>query len=235
MKTEEDGKIALGMVFAVSLVLSNVVAGKVVATSIPFFGGVLVFPGAVFCYASTFLATDIAGERWGKAAAAAFVRWGFAVQVFAAAVLAFTGALPAADAEVQAAYGRILGSNWLFAASSLAAYAASQSADVLLFHGIRKRVLARDPGALAKRWIWNNASTMTAQFIDTALFVGLAFGVGLGWLSSASGRRDLVALALGQYLVKLALAALDTPLFYLLTRRRGGAYSTSGTSRQAEG
>lgn len=219
MKTGDESKIALGMVFAVALVLSNVVAAKVVATPIPFPGGTLAFPGAVFCYAVTFLATDIAGERWGRAMAAAFVRWGFAVQVLAAALLAFTGALPAADPEVQTAYGRILGSNWMFAASSLAAYAASQSCDVLLFHRIRDAVLARRPGAFARRWIWNNASTMVAQLVDTVLFVGLAFGVGLGWLGSAPGRAALLSLMLGQYLVKIVLAALDTPLFYLFTRR----------------
>ena len=63
MKKTQEGLLALGMTFAVALVLSNVVAAKVVATSIPFPGGALVFPGAVFCYAITFLATDVAPGR----------------------------------------------------------------------------------------------------------------------------------------------------------------------------
>ncbi|MBR1608234.1 MAG: queuosine precursor transporter, partial [Kiritimatiellae bacterium] len=155
--------------------------------------------------------------------AAAFVRWGFAVQVLAAALLAFTGALPAADPAVQDAYDRILGTNWMFAFSSLAAYAASQSLDVFAFHGIRDAVLARHPGGYGRRWIWNNASTMSAQLVDTVVFVGLAFGVGLGWLSDPAKRPALFQLMLGQYAVKVALAALDTPLFFLLTSRRKNA------------
>lgn len=219
MKNEE-AKIALGMTFAVALVLSNVVAAKVVAVSAADSSAKFAFPGAVFCYAVTFLATDVAGERWGRATAAAFVRWGFAVQVLAAVLLAFTGALPAADPAVQEAYDRILGTNWMFAAASLVAYAASQSLDVFVFHRVRDAVLSRRPGAFSRRWIWNNVSTMSAQLVDTVVFVGLAFGAGLGWLSDPAKRPALFSLMLGQYLVKVALAALDTPVFYLLTSRR---------------
>lgn len=221
MKKTQEGLLALGMLFAVALVLSNVVAAKVVATRIPFPGGTLAFPGAVFCYAITFLATDVVGEVWGRREAAQIVRWGFAAQILAAALLLFTQALPAADPAVQGAYRTLLGQNLAFAGASLAAYAASQTWDVFVFHRIREAVLARDPvRGRRRRWIWNNASTMTSQLVDTALFVGLAFGCGLGWLFDPAMRPALLSLALGQYLVKLALAALDTPVFYLLTRGR---------------
>ena len=218
MKKTPENLLALGMLFAVALVLSNVVAAKVVATPVPFPGGTLVIPGAVFCYAITFLATDVVGEVWGKREARAVVRWGFAAQLLAAALLLFTEALPAADPRVQAAYGRLLGQNWVFAGASLAAYAISQSWDVFVFHRVRDAVLARRPDGRGRRWIWNNVSTMTSQLLDTVLFVGLAFGVGLGWLFDPATRPALFSLALGQYLVKLVLAALDTPVFYLLTR-----------------
>ena len=219
MKKTTESLLALGMLFAVALVLSNVVAAKVVATAIPFPGGALRFPGAVFCYAITFLATDVVGEVWGEREARAVVRWGFAAQLLAAALLLFTEALPAADPRVQAAYGRLLGQNWVFAGASLAAYALAQSWDVFVFHRIRAAVLARHPDGRGRRWIWNNASTMTSQLLDTVVFVGLAFGCGLGWLFDSAMRPALFSLMLGQYLVKLVLAALDTPFFYLLTRR----------------
>ena len=208
MKKSPENLLALGMLFAVALVLSNVVAAKVVATGIPFPGGTLAFPGAVFCYAITFLVTDVVGEIWGRREARAVVRWGFAAQVLAAALLLFTQALPAASPAVQDAYRTLLGQNWAFAGASLAAYALSQSWDVFVFHRIRGR-----------RWIWNNVSTMSSQLLDTVVFVGLAFGCGLGWLFDPAMRPALLSLMLGQYLVKLALAALDTIPFYLLTRR----------------
>ena len=124
-----------------------------------------------------------------------------------------------ADAEVQAAYGRLLGLNWVFAGASLVAYALSQSWDVFVFHRLRDTLLARRPDGRSRRWIWNNASTMSSQLLDTVVFVGLAFGCGLGWLFDPAMRPALLSLMLGQYLVKLALAALDTIPFYLLTRR----------------
>lgn len=218
MKKTQQGLLALGMLFGVALVLSNVVAAKVVATRIPLPGGTLVFPGAVFCYAITFLVTDVVGEVWGRREAAAIVRWGFAAQLLAAALLLFTQALPATDPAVQEAYVRLLGQNGAFAGASLVAYALSQSWDVFVFHRIRARVLARHPDGRGRRWIWNNASTMSSQLLDTIVFVGLAFGCGLGWIFDPAMRPALLSLMLGQYLVKLALAALDTIPFYCLTR-----------------
>lgn len=229
MKKTQGGLVGLAMVFCSALVLSNVVAAKVVLLHLPAGCGVLAFPGAVFCYAITFLVTDVVGEIWGRREASAIVRYGFAAQILASALLLFTQALPAADPAVQGAYEKLLGQNWAFALASLVAYALSQSWDLFAFHAIRDRVLARRPGAYGRRWIWNNASTMTSQAVDTAVFVGLAFGVGLGWLFRPGMRKELLALALGQYAVKLALAALDTLPFYALTRRRQVNATEAGT------
>ena len=217
MKKSPERLLACGMLFAVALVLSNVVAAKVVA--VPFAGRQLVFPGAVFCYAITFLVTDVVGEVWGRHEARSIVLWGFAAQVLAAALLLFTQMLPAVDPAMQDACRRLLGQNAVFAGASLAAYAVSQSWDVLVFHGIRDAVLAKHPGAFGRRWIWNNVSTMSSQLLDTTVFVGLSFGCGMGWLFDPAQRPALFSLMLGQYLVKLCLAALDTPFFYLFTRR----------------
>ena len=45
-----------------------------------------------------------------------------------------------------------------------------------------------------------------------------AFGLGFGWLFDAAMRPALFAMMVGQYLLKFLLAALDTPIFYFLTR-----------------
>lgn len=94
----------------------------------------------------------------------------------------------------------------------------SQTWDVWVFHKIRNKFV--EDGDNRKRWIWNNASTMTSQIIDTVLFVGISFGIGFGWLFDAKMRPALGAMMVGQYLLKFILAALDTPVFYLLTRKR---------------
>ena len=115
----------------------------------------------------------------------------------------------------------LLGQNYIFVIGSLVAYFVSQSWDVWVFHKIRDK-FNKDP---KKRWIWNNASTMTSQIFDTVLFVGISFGFGFGWLFKEEMRPALGAMMIGQYLLKFVLAAIDTPIFYLLTRKRKGEVS----------
>ena len=56
---------------------------------------------------------------------------------------------------------------------------------------------------------------MTSQILDTVIFIFIAFGFGLKLPMPA-----LINMAIGQYIFKFFLAALDTPVFYLLTRTR---------------
>lgn len=203
--------------FVVSLVISNVVTAKLFATGLTLFGAPLALPGAALCYAITFLATDVIGEIWGKAEANRTVRWGFVGQLLATALIILTQHLPAADVEAQAAYDRLLGQNWIFCIGSMAAYFASQSWDVYFFHKIRDKYIAKHGSTAGGRWLWNNGSTMTSQIIDTVLFIGIAFGLGFGWLFDKTMWASLGAMMIGQYGLKFILAALDTPFFYLLT------------------
>ena len=205
------------MVFAVALVISNVITAKTVQTGVPLFGSTILVPAAVICYCVTFLMTDVIGEIWGAKEARTVVLGGFCCQILATCLIMIGGALPAADAGMQNAYNALLGQNAVFVVASMTAYLLSQSWDVFIFHRIRNRVL-QNGGSSRSRWIWNNASTMTSQIIDTVVFIGIAFGIGFGWLFDAAMLPQLGAMMVGQYLCKFALAALDTPIFYFLTR-----------------
>jgi uncharacterized integral membrane protein (TIGR00697 family) len=224
MKKTNSNLIGINMVFVVALVISNVVTAKLFATGINLFGTALTLPGAALCYAITFLATDVIGEIWGKKEANRTVRWGFVGQVLATLLIILTQYLPAADPEAQTAYERLLGQNWIFVIGSMVAYFASQSWDVFFFHKIRDKFIAKHGSTDGGRWIWNNASTMTSQIIDTVLFIGISFGIGFGWFFDRTMWPSLFAMMLGQYALKFILAALDTPFFYLLTRRKEGDY-----------
>lgn len=224
MKKTNSNLIGINMVFVVALVISNVVTAKLFATGINLFGTALTLPGAALCYAITFLATDVIGEIWGKKEANRTVRWGFVGQVLATLLIILTQYLPAADPEAQTAYERLLGQNWIFVIGSMVAYFASQSWDVFFFHKIRDKFIAKHGSTDGGRWIWNNASTMTSQIIDTVLFIGISFGIGFGWFFDRAMWPSLFAMMLGQYALKFILAALDTPFFYLLTRRKEGDY-----------
>ena len=218
MRKTNENLILLNTLFTTALVISNVVTAKFFHTGLTLFGQDVVLPGAAVCYAFTYLFTDVIGEIWGKREASRSVIYGFASQLCASLLIIFTEHLPAEDPTMQEAYSRLLGQNLLFVVASLTAYFVSQLWDIWFFHKIRDRYLRAHPGATSARWLWNNASTMTSQILDTVLFIGLVFGLGFHWLWNRQMWIPLAATIVGQYLFKLLLALLDTPLFYLLTR-----------------
>lgn len=217
MKKTNSNLVLISMVFAVSLIIANVVTGKLFATGLTLFGVEVVLPGAVVCYAITFLMTDIIGEIWGAGEANKIVKFGMISQILATILIIMTQYIPAADPEMQSAYNMLLGQNWVFVIGSLTAYLISQSWDVYIFHKIRNKFL-KEHGHNKHRWIWNNISTITSQILDTLIFIIISFGFGFGWLFNKEMWPTLGAMIIGQYIFKIILALLDTPVFYLLTK-----------------
>lgn len=218
MKKTETNLSLCRMIFATGLIISNVVTAKLIATGIVIKGVALTLPGAALCYAITFLMTDVIGEIWGRKEANQTVLLGFVCQVLASALIVLTKFLPAVDPVMQGAYDSLLGLNYVFVIGSLVAYFASQSWDVWVFHKIRNKYLSKH-NTNKQRWIWNNASTMTSQVIDTVLFIGISFGIGFGWFFDSAMWGTLGVMMMGQYALKFILALLDTPFFYLMTRK----------------
>lgn len=215
MRKNNNNLVLLSMLFVVALVISNIVTAKLFYTGISLFGVVITLPGTALCYAITFLATDIIGEIWGKRAADRTVIYGLFGQMLATALIVLTQYIPAAYPQMQTAYESLLGQNYIFVIGSMAAYLCSQTWDVWIFHKIRRYFW----GNLKWRWVWNNASTMTSQIIDTVLFIGISFGIGFGWFFNREMWPTLFTMMIGQYVFKFLLALLDTPFFYLCTRR----------------
>lgn len=220
MKKTSENLTLLKIIFSVSLVISNVVTAKLFDTGIEIFGVPVGLPGAALCYAITYLMTDVIGEIWGKEEANKTVRVGFVAQMLAVLLVVMTQYIPAVDPEMQNAYEMLLGQNWIFVVGSLAAYFCSQSWDVWVFHKIRAIWIKNNGSTKGGRWIWNNASTITSQIVDTIVFIGISFGIGFGWLFDGDMIVQLFAMMIGQYVFKIILAIIDTPFFYLLTRKR---------------
>jgi len=103
----------------------------------------------------------------------------------------------------------------------------SQNWDVLAFHAIRERT-GED-----LLWVRNIASTATSQALDTVIFVTVAFAVAPAVLGVGSvyPTDQILSLIVGQYVLKLAIAVLDTPFVYAVVgafRGRGlGATPTA--------
>lgn len=209
-KTPETLNI-LTIIFIVSLVIANVITGKIIDTGFTLFGEPLTIAGAILCYPICYLITDIVGEMWGKQEANKIVKYGFIGQVIATLIIIITTYTPYVDPTMQEAYKKLLGQNWVFVVGSLSAYLISQYLDVYIFHKLKEKYQGH-------KWIRNNASTMLSQFIDTAVFITIAFGLGFGWLFN--NKIALMNMLIGQYLIKVIIAILDTPLFYIFTKER---------------
>ena len=141
--------------------------------------------------------------------------FGFACQCFATAAIVLVQVLPALESDLQEAYIRLLGQNWLFVVGSLIAYLLSQFADVLVFAKIKKWAEAKAGG---QRWMWSTGSTLISQAVDTFVFLSIIYGLGFGWYFNGMG-KIVLTMMVSQYVVKVALAWVVTPMFYLLTKR----------------
>ena len=143
MKKNDRNLFILVTLFVISIVIANVTGARTIITGLSLGSIQLALSGGAITYAVTFLCTDIIGEIWGKDTAKGVVKYGFIGQVFATACIMITGAFPATDPVMDAAYHTLLGQNWIFVIGSLSAYLVSQTWDVLVFHFIRGRYVKR--------------------------------------------------------------------------------------------
>lgn len=202
--------IILAALFAVSLTSANFLSSKLFEATI--LGLTLVGPAGVVAYSATFLATDIVSEVYGKRAASQVVKAGFLAQLAAVAFTIAALATPAAPFSPvdEATYKSVVWAGAGIIVASLTAYLASQLHDVWAFHYWK--------GKTGGRWLWlrNNASTLTSQLIDTVIFITLAFHVIPALTGGNPIPLNIIATMIySQYIIKAAIAVIDTPLVYL--------------------
>lgn len=209
MKKTNDNLVAINAVFIMSLLIANVVAGKIV----DIFG--FIVPAAVVAYGITFLCTDIINEIWGKEEAQKTVKLGFKIQIASMVLILFAIWLPPAifAIDFDISFKTVLGQNVRVVFASLTAYTISQAHDVISFNFWKNKTKGKH------KWIRNNVSTLTSQIIDTAIFITIAFW-GLV--------PNLIWMIFSQYILKAIIAIIDTPFFYLFTRTQKGDGSIKG-------
>lgn len=212
-------RIALAALFITSLVTAQLIAVKVLALPLPFslpvVGGAIIVPAGVLAYALTFFASDCYAELYGRRDAQAMVNIGFVMNFAWLGLLWLAIQAPASPAGVAPEpFRQVLGLSTNIVIGSLTAYIVSQNWDVVVFHAIGDYT---DGKFL---WLRNMGSTSTSQLIDTVIFVGMAFFVvpSLLGLGQALPAGVLLQLIVGQYILKLLIALVDTPFVYGVVR-----------------
>ncbi len=205
-KLTERDFIALSLLSAIfggAIVFANLAA----AAKIEVWFGIplLLVPAGTIAYSITFPITDIVDEVYGKRRALYVVWGGLAAELVMLLLVALDSFIPPAPfmtEEEIACANKVLGLQYRIVAASIIAYLVSQHHDVWAFWKWRELTKGR--------WLWlrNNASTAISQLIDTTLFTLIAF---YGVLPT----DQLPFIILGQWLAKIIIAVLDTPIVYL--------------------
>lgn len=179
--------------FAGLIVMAQILANKIVVF------WEFAVPAAVIVYATSFFLTDVLCEFHGKSKAKEAVWSGFLASIILVMAIEIAIAWPSAVFwKGQEAFETTLGLTGRIVLASLVAYVVSQNWDVHVFHRIKERTEGRH------LWLRNIASTSSSQFLDTVIFITIAF----------YGAMPVVPLIIGQYVVKLIIAAIDTPFLY---------------------
>lgn len=189
------GKSWVIAMIAASAVLANIFVVK----GIYLFG--LAATGGNVVYASIFFGTDLLCEHYGKKEARKAVWIGFFASVFFLVSSQFILRFVPADYDIaQEGFKTIFSLTPRIVLGSMIAYLISQNLDVWIFHKIKTKTKGKF------LWLRNNASTLTSQLIDSIIFTLIAF---LGVYP------HLWQMILFTYIIKLVVAALDTPFIYL--------------------
>ncbi|GAA0294857.1 queuosine precursor transporter [Halarchaeum salinum] len=208
------GRVVLIALFVTALVTSQLTAAKILAfdipVSLPVTGSTLVMPGAALAYALTYFASDCYSELYGRRAATVVVNTGFAMNLVLLVLVWSTILAPAAASSIDpGTFAAVLGSSTSIVVGSLCAYLVSQNWDVFVFHALRRRTDG------AHLWLRNVGSTATSQAIDTVIFVGVGFWLAPMLLGTGPLPASVLAsLMVGQYVLKLLIALVDTPFVY---------------------
>ncbi|MGQ9568844.1 MAG: queuosine precursor transporter [Anaerolineae bacterium] len=186
--------------FVAVLLISNVASSKILDL------GPFTFDGGTVLFPISYIFGDILTEVYGYRRSREVIWTGFGCALLMAMTLWVVGWLPP-DPQWphQEAYEAILGVTPRIVAGSLIAYFAGEFSN--------SYTLAKMKIWTRGRWLWTRTigSTMVGEFVDTLLFVCIAFGGILPW-------GLLVSVIVSNYLFKTGLEVVATPVTYAVVR-----------------
>ncbi|OQB01864.1 MAG: Inner membrane protein YhhQ [Spirochaetes bacterium ADurb.Bin215] len=182
------------------LLLSNILASKMVRI------GPFVFDGGTLLFPLSYLFGDLLTEVYGYKATRKVIWTGFVMLLIMSVNIWFIGILPAEETwTFQTDYSNILMQMPRIVLASIVAYFAGEYVNSVVLS--RMKVLTRG----RHLWARTIGSTLVGQFLDTALFVGIAFG-------GLYPAEILAIMALSNYLFKTGIEAICTPVTYQAVR-----------------
>ena len=199
---DQDKKVlVMQILFTTSMLLANIVGIKIINI------GPIVTSVGVWLVPISFLITDILAEVKGKKFVANLIWSTVIALIFSYLFIKLSIHLAPADrfAENNEAFVNIFSSSARMFGASIIAFIFSQFHDIWAFEFWKKKTNGK------MLWLRNNLSTIVSQFIDTVLFMFLAFYQ----MTPKFDAAFIWQLIIPYYILKIILALVDTPLVYL--------------------
>ncbi|NQX99830.1 MAG: queuosine precursor transporter [Flavobacteriaceae bacterium] len=202
--------LILAALFIASLVTSNLIFQKFFywhPLDLEVFGSKL-FEVSVglLPYPVTFLITDILSEIYGRKKANLVVIAGIFASFFSLAIIYVSKEAPATSWSPvnDTTFTKVFGATPLAVLASMMAYLTAQFIDIHIYHFWKKLTRGNH------LWLRNNFSTFSSQIVDTltVLLLLCSFGI-ISW-------DNFLGLLISGVLFKILIAALDTPILYVI-------------------
>lgn len=201
------GKEGLIAWLAVGTVLANIMTAKTVTLF-----GLDTTLGTVL-FASTFLATDILTEYYGKEEAKKAVKMGLASA--GAFIVASQIALMYVPSPIDYAQENMAGLfslNLRISVASMVMYFIANYLDVIIYDKLKNVMQGR------KMWLRNNVATILCNGLENFAFITLAF-------AGIYSAMDIIIIAASTTLIEVIVAICDTPFLYLAGRHHIGTHN----------
>lgn len=203
--------LILGGFVAVILCSNLIGPGKTVALPLPFLNEPVSFGAGNLFFPISYIFGDVLTEVYGYARSRRAIWAGFAAMTFATLMTAIVLGLPADPSEpfnatLQPALEVVFGGTWRIAIASIFAFWAGDFVNSYVLARMKVRTQGRS------LWMRTIGSTAAGQFVDSILFYPIAFG-GI-WVT-----KTLVAVVVFNWLFKVAIEVVFTPLTYVVVRR----------------
>ncbi len=198
--TLDRKEMFLFALYITSMVLVNTIGSKIITLF-----GVRVSVG-IFFMPVLFLVTDIVGEVKGHKDASLFVNMSIVMLAFLFVMTGISIKIPPHPTwDLQGQYQQVFGMSMRMSLASLVSFAVSQNIDIQIFMLFKKLSKGKN------LWLRNNISTMTSQFVDTVIFMFIAFY----HITPKFTVSYVFALIIPYWIFKVIFALVDTPLCYL--------------------
>jgi uncharacterized integral membrane protein (TIGR00697 family) len=204
---------AISVFFVSVLLISNVASTKIVDLKwFTFDGGTLLFP-------LSYIFGDILTEVYGYKRSRSVIWLGFFMALMMSVVFIIVGKLPAdASWTNQASYDAILGPVFRIVVASLIAYLCGAFSNSYIL--AKMKILTKGKSL----WTRTIGSTVVGEFVDSVLFVLIAF----------SGVYPVLPIIISNYIFKTAIEIFFTPVTYkvvgFLKKRENEDYYDTNTN-----